>query len=288
MSARVMDAALDAITPLLADRPDGTPGHIWLLSWSMIVSGVAAFFYLLYGPSATAPYGRYHRGGWGFAMNAKLAWVLQEVPSFLVPLLMSVHAVATWRAGAGDTPAFLRGGADTALYAAFMAHYFQRSLVFPFFIRGGKPTPFWIFVMSFVFCIWNGYIQGWLLTVRGAADGTGEWSAQAAAGLAVWAVGCLTNLHADHVLRTLRKPGETGYKIPYGGAFRFVTAANYFGENVEWLGYAAATGFALPAVAFSSFTFFNLAPRAHEHHKWYKRKFDDYPTNRWAIVPLLW
>ena len=29
-------------------------------------------------------------------------------------------------------------------------------------------------------------------------------------------VGMAINVHADSVLRSLRRPGETGYKIPYG------------------------------------------------------------------------
>ena len=56
--------------------------------------------------------------------------------------------------------------------------------------------------------------------------------------------GFCINYHSDHVLRTLRKPGETGYKIPMGGVFRFVSGANFFGEIVEWSGYAIATGLA--------------------------------------------
>lgn len=88
------------------------------------------------------------------------------------------------------------------------------------------------------------------------------------------------NIHSDHVLRKLRKPGETGYKIPRGtllltaiylyriagGMFEWVSAANLFGEILEWFGYAVFAQ-TLPAVAFSVFTFSNLVPRALEHHK---------------------
>ena len=35
-------------------------------------------------------------------------------------------------------------------------------------------------------------------------------------GHVMFLVGMAINVHSDHVLRNLRRPGETGYKIPYG------------------------------------------------------------------------
>ena len=48
---------------------------------------------------------------------------------------------------------------------------------------------------------------------------------------------------SDQLLVNLRKPGETGYKIPVGGLFDYVTGANFFGEIVEWTGFALACNF---------------------------------------------
>ena len=75
--------------------------------------------------------------------------------------------------------------------------------------------------------------------------------------------------------------------MPYGGAFRWVSGANYFGEIIEWCGYALAAN-RLGATAFAVFTFCNTAPRAHTHHEWYRQKFDDYPPERKAVIPWLW
>lgn len=108
------------------------------------------------------------------------------------------------------------------------------------------------------------------------------------AGLTLWLLGLAGNIHADAVLRSLRKPGESGYKIPYGGAYTFVSAANYASEIGEWAGYALASGLQLAPAAFSFFTFCNLAPRAHHHHRWYLKKFDDYPKGRRAVIPFVW
>ena len=78
-----------------------------------------------------------------------------------------------------------------------------------------------------------------------------------------------------------------GYYIPYGGLFGYVSAANYGGEIIEWAGYAVGT-WSLPGLAFATFTFANLAPRGHQHHRWYKRTFKDYPPSRKAVLPFIW
>jgi 3-oxo-5-alpha-steroid 4-dehydrogenase 1 len=55
--------------------------------------------------------------------------------------------------------ASLGGPVNRLLVGLFMAHYIQRSFVFPFLIRGGKPTPAVLVLMAFVFCLGNGYMQ---------------------------------------------------------------------------------------------------------------------------------
>jgi 3-oxo-5-alpha-steroid 4-dehydrogenase 1 len=81
---------------------------------------------------------------------------------------------------------------------------------------------------------------------------------------------------------------RAGYKIPRGGLFEYVSAANYFAEMVEWTGFAIAAGGLAPAV-FAWFTFCNLAPRGARHHWWYKATFKDaYPATRKAVIPFIW
>ena len=79
-------------------------------------------------------------------------------------------------------------------------------------------------------------------------------------------LGMAINIHSDHILRNLRKPGEKGYKIPRGGMFDYVSGANFFGEILEWAGFAVAT-WSVPGLAFSFFTCCNIGPRAYQHHQ---------------------
>ncbi|TMS18352.1 3-oxo-5-alpha-steroid 4-dehydrogenase 1 [Larimichthys crocea] len=106
------------------------------------------------------------------------------------------------------------------------------------------------------------------------------------AGSVLWLVGWLVNMHSDHILRNLRKPGETGYKIPTGGMFEYVSGANFLGEITEWAGFALA-GHSVHSSAFAIFTTVVLASRAVAHHKWYLAKFEDYPKSRKALIPFV-
>lgn len=98
-----------------------------------------------------APYGRYQeRGGsaFGFAMDGRLAWILQEAPSFLWP------AVSWYSA---DSQRFTPAG--KVLLGLYLLHYTNRTLVFPLRMRGGKPTPVGVFLLAFAFCLVNGCVS---------------------------------------------------------------------------------------------------------------------------------
>ncbi|XP_048669931.1 3-oxo-5-alpha-steroid 4-dehydrogenase 1 [Marmota marmota marmota] len=163
---------------------------------------------------------------------------------------------------------------------------FSCTLIFPYLIRGGKPTLLYSWAMAFVFCTYNGYLQSRYLSQYAVyAD---DWVTQPRflTGFALWLLGMLINIHSDHILRNLRKPGEIGYRIPRGGLFEYVSGANYFGETVEWCGFALAS-WSLQGGAFALFTFCILLARANNHHQWYLEKFEDYPKFRKIIIPFL-
>lgn len=76
----------------------------------------------------------------------------QELPSLLV--FLSLLLVSEPRSYLAH-PASAR----TLLSAAFTAHYLYRCFVFPALLRGGKPTPVSVWFLSFVFCLYNGFLQ---------------------------------------------------------------------------------------------------------------------------------
>jgi 3-oxo-5-alpha-steroid 4-dehydrogenase 1 len=240
---------------------------------ALLVSGALAAGLLSF---ITAPYGRYHREGWGPSVPARWAWVVMEAPS-------PIGFAAVWWSAPGPTST-----AAAVLGALYLLHYVERSFIYPLRMRGGdKPKPVLTAVLAFVFNVLNGSLNAYAL--YWLADHLDEgWLADPrfGIGLVIFAVGYVINRHADHILRNLRAPGETGYKIPYGGAFRWVSGANYLGEIIEWFGFAIAAWTA-PAWVFAVFTLSNIGPRAISHHRWYREHFPDYPPERRALVPFV-
>lgn len=223
----------------------------------------------------TAPYGRHVRAGWGPGIGQRLAWVLMELP-----------AVALW-AGIyfGGTHRF--EAAPLALLALWQLHYVSRTFVYPFRIRAhGKTTPVSIVALAVVFNVLNAYVNARWVSELGSYPSSWLADPRFVVGAACFVVGFAVNQHADRVLMKLRKPGETGYAIPHGGLYRFVSCPNYLGEMLEWTGYAIAS-WSLPGLAFALYTVANLAPRAVAHHRWYRERFPDYPRDRRALVPFV-
>ncbi|XP_068603519.1 3-oxo-5-alpha-steroid 4-dehydrogenase 1 [Brachionichthys hirsutus] len=243
------------------------------MAYIMVLMAACTFVTLLF---ENVPYGRYASSKYGLPVNVRLAWFVQELPALAVPLFL-----VFWTTSAKT--ALLP---NRVLIVMYFCHYIQRSLVYPFLIRGGNATPFASFVLAFVFCIYNGYMQ--IRYLSHYAEYPARWVTHPRfiIGSVLWLVGWLLNVHSDHILRSLRKPGESGYKIPTGGMFEYVSGANFLGEITEWAGFALAAR-SVHSSAFAIFTTVVLASRAVAHHKWYLTKFEDYPKSRKALIPFL-
>lgn len=224
----------------------------------------------------TAPYGRHIRKGWGLAIRPRVGWLVMEFPAFLIIILMFI-------AGRRQTDP-----AAIVFLAMWTAHYTQRTFIYPFLMRGeNKKFPILLIIFALIFNAINGYINGYYLFSLSPAYGI-SWFADPRfiIGTVLFFSGMIINLHSDHILRNLRKRGKEGYKIPRKGLFRYISCPNYFGEIIEWIGWALAT-WSLPGLAFALFTITNLAPRAFSNHRWYLESFPDYPRSRKALIPFI-
>ncbi len=245
---------------------------ILVLSFVFAVAVFVALFFI------SAPYGRHARRGWGPQLPNWAGWLMMESVSAIVMAVMFVIGDAPWTL---TTLSFL---------LMWEAHYIHRSYIYPFLLRdGNKKMPVVVILMAVVFNLGNGYVNGRYLFHFADSRYTTGWllDPRFIIGAVMFIEGFLINRDADNTLRGLRKPGEADYKIPHGGLYEYISCPNYLGEILEWSGWAVAT-WSLPGLTFAIWTFANLAPRALSHHKWYHETFNEYPSNRKALIPGIW
>ena len=216
-----------------------------------------------------APYGRHTSKKWGISIDNKLGWIIMELPALLVcPAIyfyfkidfdISIMFICLW-----------------------IIHYFNRTIIFPFRIKTkGKKMPLAIVLSAFFFNIVNGLINGYFLSKINLQS----VSIFLITGFLLFVLGLYINISSDNKLINLRKI-KKGYFVPKGGLFKYISCPNFFGEILEWFGFALMT-FNIGSLSFFIWTCCNLIPRALAHHKWYKNKFNEYPKERKAILPFL-
>ncbi|KAF9613781.1 hypothetical protein IFM89_011505 [Coptis chinensis] len=140
--------------------------------------------------------------------------------------------------------------------------------------------------MGFGFNLLNAYLQSRWVSHYYVAENDWWFGVRFVIGLVIFLSGMIVNVRSDLILVKL-KGEDGGYKIPRGGWFESVSCANYFGEIVEWLGWAVMT-WSWVGFAFFIYTCANLVPRARANHIWYRDKFKEYPTSRKAVIPFLY
>ena len=241
--------------------------------WAVIALAVVTFLYLL---RFTAPFGRHYAGaGWGPHISNRMGWVVMELPATALFALIYFNGESS------------RQLVPLVFLAMWQAHYLHRTFIFPFRTRTrGKTIPIAVVSAGFFFNIVNAYINARFVSSIG--EYSTDWLADPRflAGLAIFAAGMALNIRSDNTLLKLRGSGSSGYAIPHGGAYRYVSCPNYLGEIIEWAGWALAT-WSLAGLAFFLYTAANLAPRALSHHNWYRARFPDYPPTRKALIPGL-
>ncbi|XP_047332351.1 polyprenol reductase 2-like [Impatiens glandulifera] len=110
-------------------------------------------------------------------------------------------------------------------------------------------------------------------------------------GMVIFFWGWLHQRTCHEILGSLRKrPGqEDEYVIPHGDWFKYVSSPHYLSEIVIYAGIVVASGSSdLTIWLLLAFVVVNLAFAAAETHRWYIRKFNNYPRKRFAIIPYVW
>ena len=242
--------------------------YIFLFIW--VAMGLITFVYLFF---ENAPYGRHIKDGWGIKIPARLGWIVMESPCVI---LMVVLALIIREQLEMIHKIFL---------CIWLTHYIHRTFIYPFVIEMTNPKmPISIALSAFFFNIINVSIQAFgIFYFTKYSD---DWLTSPAfiIGLSVFLFGMFINIKSDYIINSMKRDKGPGYHIPDQFLYKYLSAPNYFGEIIEWLGWAILT-FSISGFVFLIWVIANLFPRAIAHHKWYKDKFDNYPKGRKAIIP---
>ncbi len=208
-------------------------------------------------------------------INKRTGWIIMEIP---------VLASVLYFFFMGDKPL----NVSALFVAAFVIHYTNRALIYPFRIKvDGKKMPVSMVLSSMSFYIINGYLIGYYF--GSLREYPIEWlyDPRFLFGAALFTAGLVINIQSDNILINLRQPGETAYKIPHGGLFKYISCPNYFGEIIEWVGFAIMS-WSLPGVVYAIWVALPLFAQGLNAHRWYLEKFNsEYPVNRKAVIPGL-
>ncbi|NPA35303.1 MAG: DUF1295 domain-containing protein [Chlorobi bacterium] len=222
-----------------------------------------------------SPYGRHLEPSKGLMIDNKLGWFLMELPAILIMLWFYLNSTNN------DNKLVVTA------FALWMLHYVNRTFIFPLRIRTkSKKMPVSVLLSGVFFNLMNGGLNGyWLAYLAPEQSPDVIRSPHFIIGVAIFITGFFINVYHDSILIGLRRD-NTGYKIPYGGLFKYVSGPNYLGEIMEWLGFAILC-WNLPALALLIWTAANLIPRSLNNHDWYHEKFEDYPKERKALIPFV-
>lgn len=246
--------------------------NIVLIAWPILAPIIFISLFFI-----TAPYGRQVRGGWGFALDSWQAWIIMEAFS---PLIIFFCFLT------GKAPV---STASIVFLCLWEAHYIHRAFIYPFSLKNSTAKmALSVILLGIFFNLVNASLNGYyVFTLSGGYPDSWLTDPRFIIGVAVFVIGFAINRQSDYILSNLRKPGESGYKLPSGGLYRWISCPNYLGEILIWFGWAIAT-WSLAGLSFALWTVANLAPRGRTHYLWYKQQFADYPQDRKALIPGVW
>ncbi|XP_061343484.1 polyprenol reductase 2 [Gastrolobium bilobum] len=151
---------------------------------------------------------------------------------------------------------------------------FLVNLVTEFIVKGKNQMPVTEFTEFELWQVLNPLVKlGWK-----------HWIAAA-----VFSWGWIHQYRCHMILGSLRDSRQVEeYVIPRGDWFEIVSSPHYLSEFVIYASFVVATGGSnLTIWLLFVFVVANLTFAAVETHGWYRQKFEDYPSKRFAVIPFI-
>lgn len=248
----------------------------------LIIIGLCVFIALQF---VTPAYGMTYNNRWGMSMNSRIGWIVMELPVFIFMILIYVISMK-YQIRPFNIVTFI-------IFIFFECHYLQRSLIFPLMMKGRSRMPISIVVMGIVFNTSNAYMQGGWLFFYSPVDAypiSWLWSPQFIIGTILFFTGMIINIQSDKVIRNLRTSREdNNYYLPKKFLFKYINSSNYFGEILEWIGFAILI-WSISGVVFLFWSIANIIPRAKAVYERYTQFFgpEFISLKRWKLFPFIY
>lgn len=247
--------------------------HIGLVILGFILA-LITFFVQLCRP---APYGKHADGSGRFPVPTRVAFIISEVLPGVI-----IFTLTYFLAGQ-----FFDQAPNIVLYCLFTIHYIHRGIIHPVVSRySHAKVTLWIPLSTTLANILYHYTNAEFIGSAQYCSGY-LYDPRFVVGLVLFVIGFILNRAADIQLLLLRKSRkDKDYVIPKGPLFYFISCPNYFGEGLQWFGWAVMT-WSLAGVVWWLFSEATFVPRARHNHKWYRNQFLDYPSFRKALIPFI-
>jgi len=95
-----------------------------------------------------APFGRYSDASWGPLLPALPCWIIMEIPNLIAAAYFAAQVQVS-----------SLGVVKLTLLFMFVAHYINRTIIYPLRQTNRKPMPLLVPLSAFAFTSFNGYLQ---------------------------------------------------------------------------------------------------------------------------------
>ena len=224
------------------------------------------------------PYGRFAGGSGRLPLPTRIASMAVTLTSHVVVFILTYFL-------AGQQ---FDGAPNVIFFCLYLIHFLERGILNPLLSRHSKKKiRLWIPLLLLLANLLYAYTNAEFI---GSAEYCSNYlyDPRFILGLVMFITGFVINRAADYQLVCLRKTwSDTEYSIPKGPLFFLISCPNYFGEGLQWFGWAVMT-WSLAGLVWWLFVEATFIPRSRHNHKWLKNQYLDYPKIRTGLIPFIY
>lgn len=247
--------------------------HISLVSFGLVMA-IISLFAQIWKP---LPYGKHSAANGACDLPVRPAYMAMNlIPGFVIFTITYF------------TGLHFNSPINIALCVIFVFHYITRGLVTPLVSRYSESkvsiwVPMQILLINTFFHYVNAEFVGSVDYCQGY-----QYDPRFVVGAILFVTGFIVNRISDAQVIFLRKSRkDPSYLIPEGFLYRLVSSPHYFGEGLQWFGWAVMT-WSLAGLVWWLYTESVFFPRSRHNYIWYRNQFINYPSHRRALLPFIY